>query len=73
MAKNSPTFPIFALQKLIEPMKLLLLTIALLLIAVLLLGVRVLFVKNGKFPTGHVKDVPALRRLYIGCALDNEK
>ncbi|MDE7388490.1 MAG: hypothetical protein K2M97_04475 [Muribaculaceae bacterium] len=51
-------------------MKLLLLTIGLLLIAVLLLGVRVLFVKGGKFPSGHVAANPELRRRGIGCAKD---
>lgn len=49
-------------------MKILLLTCALLLIAVLLLGIKVLFVKNGKFPSGHVEDVPGLKEKGIGCA-----
>lgn len=54
-------------------MKVIILTIVLVLIAVVLLGVKVLFVKGGKFPSGHVKDVPALRNKHIGCALDQEK
>lgn len=43
-------------------MKLVLLTVALLLVAVLLLGVKALFVKGGKFPSGHVHDLPALKK-----------
>ncbi len=37
-------------------------------IAVLILGIKVFFVKNGKFPSGHVHDQPQLRRRGIGCA-----
>jgi len=54
-------------------MKLLFITIALLGLCVVMLGVKVLFVKNGKFPSGHVKDVEALRNKRIGCALDDER
>lgn len=54
-------------------MKLLVLTIALLALAVVLLGVKVLFVKGGRFPSGHVRDVAALRSRRIGCALEDEK
>ena len=43
-------------------MKLALVTIILLGVAVILLGVKVLFVKGGKFPSGHVHDLPALKR-----------
>ena len=49
-------------------MKLLLITICLLLAAVVLMGVKVLFVKGGKFPSGHVHDNVALRRKGISCA-----
>lgn len=42
-------------------MKILLLTFILLAIAFILLGVKVLFVKGGKFPSGHAHDIPALR------------
>ncbi len=49
-------------------MKTLVLTIAFLLIAVVLLGVKVMFVKGGRFPSGHVHDIPALRDRGIGCA-----
>lgn len=54
-------------------MKLLVLTLVLVGIAMLLLGIRVLFVKNGKFPSGHVRDNAALRRKGIGCAVHNDK
>ena len=43
-------------------MKLLLITICLLLAAVVLMGVKVLFVKGGKFPSGHVHALPAVKR-----------
>lgn len=46
----------------------LLLTIALLAIALVALGVKVLFVKNGKFPSGHVSHNKALRARNITCA-----
>lgn len=42
-------------------MKELMLTLALLLAAILLMGVKALFVKGGKFPSGHVHDLPALK------------
>ncbi|MDE6073414.1 MAG: hypothetical protein K2J42_09720 [Muribaculaceae bacterium] len=48
-------------------MKTLLLTLGLVLLAVLLLGCRVLFVKGGKFPSGHVHDIPALKKRNITC------
>lgn len=44
------------------------LAVFLLLAAFILLGVKVLFVKGGKFPSGHVHDIPALRKKGIGCA-----
>lgn len=43
-------------------MKVLLITICLLLAAVVLMGVKVLFVKGGKFPSGHVHDLPVLKK-----------
>lgn len=53
-------------------MKIALLTIAaaaiLLGVAVVIMGVKVLFVKGGKFPTGHAHDIPELKRRGIGCA-----
>ena len=44
------------------------LTAVLLLLAIIMLGVKVLFVKGGRFPSGHVHDNPAMRRRGIGCA-----
>lgn len=52
-------------------MKLIIFTVGLLALAVMLLGVKVLFVKGGKFPSGHVKDIKTLRDKGIGCASDN--
>ncbi|MBD5300170.1 MAG: hypothetical protein K2G00_06360 [Duncaniella sp.] len=53
-------------------MKIALLTIAaaalLVGVAVVIMGVRVLFVRGGKFPTGHAHDIPELKRRGIGCA-----
>ena len=39
-------------------------------VAVLLLGVKALFVKGGRFPSGHAHDTPALRRRGVGCHHD---
>lgn len=64
-------FLIFALQKPIMNMQTVFLTIILIGLAVVLLGVRELVVKNGKFPSGHVHDIPALRKKGIGCASEN--
>lgn len=41
-------------------------------VAVVLLGVKVLFVKGGRFPSGHASSNPELRRRGIGCATDSE-
>lgn len=49
-------------------MKTVILSIILIGIAVVLLGVKVLFVKGGKFPSGHVHDIEALRKRNITCA-----
>lgn len=48
--------------------KIVLLSVILMAIAFVLLGVKVLFVKGGRFPSGHVHDNPHLRRRGIGCA-----
>ncbi|MBO4994910.1 MAG: hypothetical protein J6C78_02960 [Muribaculaceae bacterium] len=45
----------------------------LLFMALLALGVRVLFVKGGKFPSGHVGSIPELRRRGIKCASHESK
>ncbi|MCM1137008.1 MAG: hypothetical protein NC221_00325 [Duncaniella sp.] len=37
-------------------------------LAAVLLGVKVLFVKGGRFPSGHVHDNPKLREKGFGCA-----
>ncbi len=71
MANNYFTFLIFALQFVSQFMKLVILTSILVLMAVLMLGVKVLFVKNGKFPSGHVHDIEPLRKQGIGCASHN--
>lgn len=54
-------------------MKLILLTVLLVAVAVILLGIKVLFVKGGKFPSGHAHDIPQLRRKGIGCAHSPEQ
>ncbi len=43
-------------------MKIALVTIVLLAAAVLLMGIKALFVKGGKFPSGHVHDLPGLQK-----------
>lgn len=48
--------------------KTLLLSIIIVALAFVLLGVKVLFVKGGKFPSGHVHSNPALTRRGISCA-----
>ncbi|MCM1110347.1 MAG: hypothetical protein NC336_04000 [Clostridium sp.] len=53
-------------------MKLILLTAGLLLAAVVMLGVKVLFVRGGRFPSGHASSIPALHRRGIGCAHADE-
>ncbi|MCI9285780.1 MAG: hypothetical protein HFJ91_08345 [Muribaculaceae bacterium] len=47
------------------------LSICLVGVALMLLGVRVLFVRNGRFPSPHAHDNPSLRRKGIGCHRDN--
>ncbi|MCH5221890.1 MAG: hypothetical protein J1F05_06165 [Muribaculaceae bacterium] len=49
-------------------MKTIILSIAVVLVCVILLGVRVLFVKGGRFPDGHVSHSKALREKGFGCA-----
>jgi len=73
MAKNCANFPIFAQQNSPMTMKIVILTVILLAIAFVLLGVKVLFVKNGKFPSGHVHDVKPLRDRGMGCAAHNDQ
>lgn len=49
-------------------MKTVILAVIILGIAFVLLGVKVLFVRGGKFPSGHVHDNAALRKKGIRCA-----
>ncbi len=49
-------------------MKTLVIAVLLVLIAFVLLGVKVLFVKGGTFPSGHVHSSKPLRDRGIGCA-----
>lgn len=68
MANISFTFHIFALQNSLNRMKTLLAAVAIIAISVVLLGVKVFFVKNGKFPSGHIGSDPNMRKRGIGCA-----
>ena len=69
MAKKSGNFRYICTVKAKQSqMKTVILTIILVLVAVVLLGVKVLFVNGGRFPSGHVHDVAALRDKGIGCA-----
>lgn len=51
---------------------LILLSILLIGVAVMLLGVKALFVKGGRFPSGHAHDIPELRRRGVGCHRDTQ-
>ena len=42
-------------------------------ISVLLLGVKVFFVKNGRFPNGHVSGNRAMRERGIGCVQSQDR
>ncbi len=53
-------------------MKIVLLAIIIMGVAIVLMGVKVLFVKGGKFPSGHIHDHHALRDKNIGCALNDK-
>jgi len=50
------------------PVETVIIAIILLAVAFVLLGVKVLFVKGGKFPSGHVHDNKALTSRGIHCA-----
>ena len=62
MPKIRVNLCIFARKKQEKPMKLILLAIVLVALSVVLHGVKVLFVKGGKFPSGHVHDLPQLKK-----------
>lgn len=49
-----------------------LLSIGVIALCIILLGVKVLFVKNGKFPSGHIHDNPAMRKHHIECVRRQE-
>lgn len=51
---------------------LMLLSVGLLVIALLGMGVKILFVKNGKFPSSSVGKNPALAKQGIRCAKHEE-
>ncbi len=51
-------------------MKTLILTLMFLFLAVVMLAIKVLFVKGGKFPSGHVHDIGALRDKGVRCGRD---
>lgn len=63
-----PFFPIFAAEFRSSTMKTVILSLILIAAAVLLLGVKVLFVKGGEFPSGHVHNNPGLKKRGISCA-----
>lgn len=49
-----------------------LVSIGVIALCVILLGVKIFFVKNGRFPSGHVHDNPAMRKHHIHCAYEEE-
>jgi hypothetical protein len=51
---------------------LMLLSVGLLVIALIAMGVKILFVKNGKFPSSSVGKNPALAKQGIRCAKHEE-
>ncbi len=53
-------------------MKLVLITIIFLAVAFVLLGIKALFIKGGKFPSGHAHDSQALRQRGVRCARHDE-
>lgn len=50
-----------------------LITLLIVAICVVLLGVRVFFVKDGKFPNGHVSGNKAMRERGIGCVQSQDR
>lgn len=51
----------------------LLITLLIVAVCLVLLAVKVLFVKGGKFPNGHISSSKALRDKGIGCAQSQDK
>lgn len=54
-------------------MKTLFLAIILIAFAVVAMAVKVIFVKGGRFPSGHAHDLPALKKRGVGCASQDVK
>lgn len=54
-------------------MKLILLSIAIVGLSFVLLGVKVLFVKGGRFPSGHIGHSKEMRKRGISCAHDDKE
>lgn len=50
-----------------------LLSIGVILLCIIMLGIKVLFVKNGKFPSSHIHDNEALRKKGISCAGEQQR
>lgn len=48
--------------------KTILISIGVIALSIILLGVKVFFVKGGKFPSLHIHDNPAMRKMNIHCA-----
>ncbi|MDR2859524.1 MAG: hypothetical protein LBV64_03925 [Mediterranea sp.] len=51
----------------------LLITLLIVAIAVLLLGIKIIVLKDGKFPNGHVSGNKALRDKGISCVQSQDK
>lgn len=54
-------------------LKTIIISIALVGLAFLLMGVKVLFVKGGKFPSGHAHSSAELRHRGVGCAVHDRE
>ncbi|KAA6344111.1 hypothetical protein EZS27_008232 [termite gut metagenome] len=51
----------------------LLITLLIVAISALLLGIKIIFLKDGKFPNGHVSGSKALRDKGISCVQSQDK
>ncbi len=50
-----------------------LITLLIVAISFLLLSVKMLLVKGGKFPNGHVSNNPKLKKYGVGCAQSQDR
>ncbi|MDR0896122.1 MAG: hypothetical protein LBN06_12650 [Prevotellaceae bacterium] len=50
-----------------------LITLLIVAICLILLGIKVIFVKGGTFPSGHISDSEAMRRRGIGCVQSQDR